>query len=167
SALQLLAAGSPLLVSVDDLQWFDAPSTRALVFALRPLDADNVHLLLARRITPGALPAELEQALTADSVRRGDVGALAAGPLHQMLRDRLGRPFARQTLLQIHERSGGNPFFALELARLLDAESGPAFSLAVPATLEELLRARLSGLPDATRDALAFASALGAASMST
>jgi DNA-binding CsgD family transcriptional regulator len=167
SALQLLARGRRLLVAIDDLQWFDAPSTRALVFALRRLDAEDVHLLLARRIGLGALPAELEQAFAPESIRRLTVGPLTVGALHRILHDRLGKPFARQTLLQIHERSGGNPFFALELARLLDAEAGPAFSPAVPATLEELLRARISGLPAATRNALAFASALGTASRST
>jgi len=166
SALSLLADG-PLLVAIDDIQWFDAPSTRALVFALRRLDADNVHLLLARRTVAGTSPADFEQALGRESVRRLTVGPLTVGALHRILRDRLGRPFARQTLLQIHERSGGNPFFALELARLVEADSGPAFSIAVPATLEELLRARISGLPEPTRDALGFASALGAASAST
>jgi hypothetical protein len=39
---------------------------------------------------------------------------LSVGALHRLLHDRLGRPFARQTLLRIHETSGGNPFFALE-----------------------------------------------------
>ena len=32
-------------------------------------------------------------------------------------------PFPRQTLLRIHERSGGNPFFALEIARVLPRTS--------------------------------------------
>ena len=40
------------------------------------------------------------------------------------------RSFARQTLLRIHERSGGNPFFALELARVLDVDVDPLEPLA-------------------------------------
>ena len=89
------------------------------------------------------------------------MGPLSVGALHRLLRDRLDRPFARQTLLRIHERSGGNPFFALELARVLDADVDPLAPLAVPETLEELVRARISGLPGPTREALALASALG------
>jgi hypothetical protein len=64
----------------------------------------------------------------------------------------------------IHERSRGNPFVALELARALDADADPALQLPVPETLDELVRARISGLPTSTRKALAFASALGTAS---
>ena len=94
------------------------------------------------------------------------VGPLSVGALHRLLRDRLRRPFARQTLLRIHERSGGNPFFALELARVLDEDIDPAAPLSVPGTLDELLRAKISSLPGPTREALALASALGTTSES-
>ena len=76
------------------------------------------------------------------------------------------RPFARQTLLRIHERSGGNPFFALELARILPEEVDPLAPLAVPDTVEELLTERISALPASTRRALALAAAVGTASES-
>jgi DNA-binding CsgD family transcriptional regulator len=99
-------------------------------------------------------------------VQRVPVGPLSVGALHQLLRNRLGRPFARQTLLRIHERSGGNPFFALELGRVLDERADPLEPLPVPETLDELLRARIADLPPATRDALALASALGTPSES-
>jgi DNA-binding CsgD family transcriptional regulator len=89
------------------------------------------------------------------------VEPLSAGALHRILHDRLGRPFARQTLLRIHERSGGNPFFALELARALDRDVDPLAPLPVPETLDELLRARIAGLPPVTHEALAFVAAIG------
>ncbi len=89
------------------------------------------------------------------------MGPLSLGALHRLLSERLGRQFARQTLLRIHEHSGGNPFFALELARVLEAEVDPLQPLRVPGTLEELVRARLAGLPAPTREALAFVSAAG------
>jgi DNA-binding CsgD family transcriptional regulator len=121
-------------------------------------------LLLARRLVDGAQPSGLEQALPPEQIRRLPLGPLSVGALHRVLRDRLGSPVARQTLLRIHERSGGNPFFALELARALDADVDPLAPLRVPATLEELLRARIAGLPVSTQDALALASALGTTS---
>ena len=136
SVLQALAEDQPLVVAIDDVQWFDASSERALAFALRRLEACPVLLLLARRSGGQPQPSGLERALTAESVRRLPLGPLSAGALHRFLRDRLGRPFARQTLLRIHERSGGNPFFALELARVLDADVDPARPLQVPETLE-------------------------------
>ncbi len=164
SAIQLLAERAPLLLAIDDLQWLDASSAFALAFALRRLGTARVLLLLARRTVSSTEPTALEQALGTDSTERLAVGPLSVGGIHRLLRDRLGRPFARQTLLRIHERSGGNPFFALELARVVDADRDPAAPLAVPGTLDELLRARISGLPGQTREALALASALGTAS---
>jgi DNA-binding CsgD family transcriptional regulator len=164
--LQLLSEREPILIAVDDVQWLDPSSSNALGFALRRLTAKQVLLLLARRLTYEAQPSGLEQALAAESVQRLPVGPLSVGALHRFLRDRLGRAFARQTLLRIHERSGGNPFFALELARVLGTEVDPVQPFPVPETLDELVRARISGLPESTREALALASALGTTSES-
>lgn len=168
NALQLLAEDAPVLVGIDDVQWLDAASAGALVFALRRLDASPVSLLLARRLADGKRPPQLEQALPLpeDKVRRLSLGALSVGALHILLRDRVGVVFARQTLLRIHEHSRGNPFFALELARSLDSDVDPTQPLPVPQTLEGLVRERLAGLPESTREALAFAAALGAPSES-
>jgi DNA-binding CsgD family transcriptional regulator len=165
-ALQLLSDRGPTLIAVDDVQWLDPSSSRALGFALRRLDASPVILLLARRLVEGTHQSELERALPSDRVRRLVVGPLSVGALHRFLRDRLQRPLARQTLLRIHERSGGNPFFALELARVLPADVDPLQPLPVPETVEEAVGARISALPAAVREALALAAAVGTASES-
>ena len=162
-ALQLLGEREPLLLAVDDVQWLDASTSSALAFALRRLTADRVRVLLARRLVDGERPSEIEQAL---DPQRVPVGPLSVGALHGFLRDRLGRSFARQTLLRIHEQSGGNPFFALELARVLGKDVDPTQPLPVPETIEDLVRTRISGIPAETREALAFAAALGAPSES-
>jgi DNA-binding CsgD family transcriptional regulator len=166
-ALQLLSERGPILIAVDDVQWLDPSSSRALGFALRRLDGSPVSLLLARRLVEGAHQSELERALGVDRVRQMVVGPLSVGALHRFLRDRLGRSFARQTLLRIHERSGGNPFFALELARTLPVDIDPLQPLPVVETVEELVSARISALPASTRNALAFAAAVGTTSVSS
>jgi DNA-binding CsgD family transcriptional regulator len=165
-ALQLLSDRGPTLIAVDDVQWLDPSSSRALGFALRRLDASPIILLLARRLVEGAHKSELERALPPDRVRRFFVGPLSAGALHRFLRDRLQRSFPRQTLLRIHERSGGNPFFALELASVLPPDVDPLQPLPVPETVEEVVGARISALPAAVREALALAAAVGTASES-
>jgi DNA-binding CsgD family transcriptional regulator/tetratricopeptide (TPR) repeat protein len=162
STLQLLSEDTPLLVAIDDVQWFDSSSAQALAFALRRLTTDHVRLLLARRLDDTAQLSELEQALSSPSVQQLPVGPLSLGALHRLLRDRFGRSFARQTLLRIHKTSGGNPFFALELARVLNDEVDPIQS--VPDTLEQLVRARIAGLPGPTREALVLAAAVGTTS---
>jgi DNA-binding CsgD family transcriptional regulator len=164
--LELLSEQAPTLVAVDDVQWLDPSSSRALAFALRRLDATSVHFLLARRLADDIPQSEIERALGSDLVRRVAVGPLSVGALHRLLRDRLERPFARQTLLAIHERSAGNPFFALELARVLPEDVDPLEPLPVPETVEELLGARISALPRSTREALALAAAFGTTSES-
>jgi DNA-binding CsgD family transcriptional regulator len=160
-ALEALSAREPVLIAIDDVQWLDPSSAGALAFALRRLDAADVRLLLARRVDEDIPAWKLEAELGADRVRRLPVGSLSVGAVHRLLSDRLDRTFARQTLLRIHERSGGNPFFALELGRALEAEVDPLEPLPVPETLEELVRARLTELPASTREALALASAYG------
>jgi len=156
-AVQALAASTRLLVAIDDAQWLDAGSAAALAFALRRIGDTPMWLLLAQRsgtVCEHELP--LNEALPLY------VGPLSVGALHRLLHDRLGRTFARQTLLRIHERSGGNPFFALELARALGSDVDPTQPLPVPRTLAELVRTRIAGLPKPTREALAVAASLGA-----
>jgi len=165
-ALQLLSERQPTLVAVDDVQWLDPASSHALAFALRRLDSGAVSVLLAQRTGEDVRRSELERALSGDRVQRVVVGPLSVGALHRFLRDRIGTAFPRQTLLRIHERSGGNPFFALELARALPRDVDPLRPLPVPETLDDLVRARLDALPARTRKALAVASALGTPSES-
>jgi DNA-binding CsgD family transcriptional regulator len=166
SALEVLAAETAVVLTVDDVQWLDPSSASALAFALRRMREQSILLLLARRVGDGAESSALEQAIEPDRLERLRVGPLSLGAIHRILQARLGRPFARQTLLRIHETSGGNPFFALELARALGAEVDPLQPLPVPETLEELVRARLADLPAHTREALELVSALGAPSES-
>jgi DNA-binding CsgD family transcriptional regulator len=156
-ALELASERGRLVVAIDDVQWLDTASVSALAFALRRLAPAQQLVLLARR-TGDTGRTSIENALDPEEVV---VGPLSLGGLHRVLRDRIGRTFPRQTLVRIHERSGGNPFFALQIGRLLAEDVDPIAPLPVPETIDELVRARLDALPSPTRRALAFASALG------
>ena len=133
-------------MAVDDVQWLDPPSADALAFALRRVDCP-LSLLLARRVGTDAQLSELERALAPDAVEHLRVGPLSMGAIQAVLRETLDRTFPRPTLVRIHEASGGNPFYALELARALRPDIDPTQPLAVPETLEGLVAARLAGLP--------------------
>jgi DNA-binding CsgD family transcriptional regulator len=164
NTLELLAADGRVVVAIDDVQWLDESSSAALSFGVRRLECP-VHLLLARRTVEGAEPSRLEGALSSELVDRLPVGPLSLGALQHLLQLRLERVFSRPTLIRIHETSGGNPFYALELARALPPDVDPTRPLPVPETLDGLLRARLGGLPGPTRDALVLVSALGTPSL--
>jgi AAA ATPase domain len=158
SALEALALGGPILLAVDDEQWLDATSSSALAFAVRRLTGP-VRLLLSRRT--GAAGA-LADSLPDERVARVVVGALSLGAIQQLLHERVDVSLSRLTLRRLHETSGGNPFYALELARALAAQgavSDPTAPLPVPERLEELVHARLDGFAGATREALVLASA--------
>ena len=161
SALEALAAERQVVLAIDDIQWLDPSSASALAFALRRLDEQSIRLLLARRLGEGAETPDIEKAIRADRVERLKVGPLSLGAIHQLLQSHLDLTVPRPTLLRVHETSGGNPFYALELAQALRADVAPTAPLPVPETLEGLVRARLDELPTATRDALLLAVAVG------
>jgi len=161
NVLEIFAGDGPIVLAIDDVQWLDPSSSGALAFALRRIREHSVLVLLARRVGAGAEESELEDAIGAERVERLRLGQLSLGAIHRLLQARLGAPLPRPLVVRIHETSGGNPFYAIELARALGTDVDPTQPLAVPETLEGLLRARFDGLPEATRKALAFVSALG------
>ena len=143
SALTQLAEERRLLVGVDDLQWLDDPSLALLRYALPRLGTSAITAVLTVR---GAIPEWLRRQ---DSILQLELGPLSVGAIHELLRARLDAVFPRPVLLRIWETSGGNPFFALELARALQRRGGriePGAELPVPATLEDLVQERLETL---------------------
>ena len=163
NALQSLAENG-LVVAIDDLQWLDASSASALGFALRRLSDATILLLWTRRLDAGTSSSAVEMAFDSDRIDRIHVGPLSVGAIQHLLRDRLSRTVPRPTLLRLHEASGGNPFYALELARALGADGSvrdPTQPLPVPEQLEELVSARLAGFTGAAHEALVLACAHG------
>ncbi len=160
-ALRALAALGPVLLAFDDLHWLDGPSASALEFALRRLHEEPIAVLAANRV-PHRPALDLIRAFDVSGVRRVTVGPLSLGAVGRMLRQRIGRPLPRPLLRRIYETSGGNPLFALEIARALrdqPLELAPGEPLPIPDDLEALLRDRILRLPDATRSALLSCSA--------
>src|SRR4029077_2337173 len=113
-ALDILARDQPLLIAIDDIQWFDDSSARALAFALRRLNTHRVQALLTRRGTQGTY---VEQAIDSETIV---IGPLSLGAMQKFLHGRLDTSLPRPAALRIHEASRGNPFYALELMRTLD-----------------------------------------------
>ncbi|HYM97795.1 MAG TPA: AAA family ATPase [Candidatus Sulfotelmatobacter sp.] len=154
-ALDILARDQLLLVAIDDVQWFDDSSARALAFALRRLGTQRVLAFVARR---GTQVTHVEQAIDTESIA---VGPLSLGAIQKFLHDRLDRSLPRPVVLRIYEASGGSPFYALELARTLDVTDELTKPIPMSASLERLIEVRLRGLPKAARDALLIVAAYG------
>lgn len=167
NALRALAAEAPLVIAVDDLQWADLPSATALAFAARRLHDEPVGLLFFVRTSAHSGALGLDRALPEQRVRRMALGPLSVGALGRLLRLRLRTAFPRPTLRRLHELSGGNPFFALELGRALGGGSlGLHPGDPLPSSLDGLVSDRLAALSHETREALAVAAAASAATLS-
>jgi hypothetical protein len=128
-------ADAPVLVAVDDVQWLDGPSAFALWFAARRLRNERVGFLLSLRSGGGGeVTRELQGSLSEERTYRVHVGPLSLGALHRLLQTRLSVVLSRPTLWRVHEMSGGNPFFALELARALRQQGLVARDLSIQLT---------------------------------
>ena len=164
SVLAELASEAPVVVAVDDLRWLDRASARVLEFAVRRLGSLRVGLLATMR-TPDedVLPLGLGEALEAGSLERIEVAPLPADKLHRVIREQLGTAIARPSLMQIQEASGGNPFFALEIARAVQdmGERMPAsWHIPISSRLGEFVEARIGALSPEAREQLLIASAM-------
>ena len=162
--LTVLAKDRPLLVAVDDIQWLDPASALALGFAIRRIGDNPVRFLLAHRVEEGAdAPQVLDRALADVSHERIPVGPLSPEVLHRLLGARFGPACDHATVRAIHATSGGNPLFAIEIGRAMQARSASldiGEEPPIPDDLMALVTARVASLPDETQDALAVAAAL-------
>ena len=161
--LTRLANEGPLVLAIDDVQWLDADSAQALEFAFRRLPP-SLALILARR-TGGHSPAPLglERSLPAERLERFLLEPLSLAALREVLKRRLGTAFSRPTLVRLHELSGGNPLFGIEIGRELlrrGGAPGGGARLPVPETLQELVAARLEPVSPVAREILLVAAAL-------
>jgi DNA-binding CsgD family transcriptional regulator len=161
AVLEGLAAAAPVLVAMDDVQWLDAASARALTFAVRRLGSVvPVGALVTQRSVSGPLPLGLDEALPPERWERLLVGPLDPPDLELLVEERLASPLSRALRRRVAAVAGGNPLYALELAasqRLTDRSRDDLLGL--PARLNELLADRLGRLPtEATEPLVAVAS---------
>jgi len=168
AAVRALAVAGPMLLAVDDVQWLDAASVAPLAYAFRRLDAGRISVLLSHRLDGDKRMPPLLDGLDRERISVLRVESLTLGALARIVHERLGVALPRRVLHRVHEISGGNPFFALELARGL-ATSSPGHDavIPVPPTLQELVHGRLEALPRETIEVLQYASALSRPTLAT
>jgi len=123
-----------------------------LEFCIRRLDGEPVSILLTFR-TEDPVPLGLDRALPPDRLARVQLGPLTLGAIAEILRSRLGEALPRYALTRLYDASSGNPFYALEYARLLLGQphiSRTNEPIPIPRSLRDLVSSRLRRLgPDA------------------
>jgi DNA-binding SARP family transcriptional activator len=153
------AARGPVLLVADDLHRADEGTLELLAaLAVEPVPVLVVGTFRATEIT-GELTAALARFARTEPVRVY-LGGLGAGATAALARTVAGADLDAPAARLIHRRSGGNPFFVRELARLLAAEGTTALEQ-VPAGVRDVLRHRLAGLPEPAQTVLRQAAVLG------
>ena len=152
----------PVLIALDDVQWLDVSSARALEFAVRRLDDERVGWLIATRGGGTSLPLGLARALPEERVARLSPEPLSRDELSELVRTRLGNSLPPPALTGLAEVSGGNPLFALEIARATLRGDARATGLALPIPRnlrDDLVRDRVGALPPSAQETLLYAAA--------
>jgi serine/threonine protein kinase len=173
----------PLALFLDDLQWQDAATLELLEHLVT--DPDVRHLLLVGAYRDNEVSPSHPLMRTLDAVRKAgariqevvlaplkvdDVGRLLVDSLHW------SRDSAHPLAQLVHERTGGNPFFAIQFLTGLAEEGLLAFDANSAAWISDLVRirakrytdnvvefmvAKLKRLPGTTQQALQQLACLG------
>ncbi len=160
--------GGPALILVDDLHWIDAGSDAFLAQLVEAVSGARTLLLVNFR-------PEYQAAWMQKSYYE-QLPLLPLGPeaIAELLTDLLGRDPGLTGLGDlIRERTGGNPFFIEEAVQAL-AEAGilagskgayklvrPVEAIAIPATVQAVLAARIDRLAEREKHLLQTAAVIG------
>lgn len=160
--LSAVAGSQPLAVVLDDLH-----RTDGLTLELLRLVADRIKdlpVLVIGTYRPSEDRGELEvarAALTVHTAAHLILDGLDAAATAALAADYGLTAASGEALRLLRERTGGNPLFVRELARLMAAEGPDAVWASVPVGVRDVLRRRLARLPGPTVTALRQAAVLG------
>ncbi|MDT4908522.1 MAG: hypothetical protein QOI69_1763 [Pseudonocardiales bacterium] len=150
SVLRGLAGRGSVLLGIDDVQWCDPTSFDALSYAAHRLGDAPVALMTTRRAGTGRDLPDCSQ-VTVDPLEP----TVMAG----VVRSTVGSIVPDDVVAAIVERSGGNPFFARELARQWTADPNDR---RLPGSVREVLARRLDSVDATTRSMLVDVAVRGA-----
>ncbi|CAJ1494497.1 AAA family ATPase [[Mycobacterium] kokjensenii] len=142
-----MSSAAPVLLCIDDAQWLDMSSRMVVDYIERRLVGRVGMLLTARTGAVGTVDPAGQNPLRSESIERLRIAPLTLGGVHTLISTRLGYTLPRPSIARIHEISGGNPFFALEMARHIDGIPG-RYVTGLPNALASLVSHHLRGCDD-------------------
>jgi DNA-binding CsgD family transcriptional regulator len=163
-----LSADAPLVLVIDDLQWCDARSARALAFIARRLEGLPLAVMLATRPLDPALTPEAATLVAGPAVDLLRLSPLTEAAVAALIHVRLGIEPHGRFVRACLEATGGNPFLVGELleevaARGVDPGAAAAADVAaiVPHGVTNAVLLRLARLPPAAAALARALSVLG------
>ncbi|MCP3985908.1 MAG: AAA family ATPase [bacterium] len=171
--LRKFAEHKPLVLVVEDLHWADPASLGLLSFVAAQLHHDPV-LVLGTYREAGLHPAPelfrtLGELAREPTFRRLSVGGLETGHVTELIAKMIGGDIDAELSESVASMTEGNPFFVVELARILKAEgrepeSGDlkaGLEIELPASISDAIGRRLGTLSSDSRKLLTLASVIG------
>ncbi|MFF4424369.1 BTAD domain-containing putative transcriptional regulator [Streptomyces sp. NPDC001549] len=156
------ARGRPVAVVLDDLHWADA-ETLALLSGAAELPPGTALLVVGAyrpEDTEGRLGDTLA-GLARRSPARIALRGLTEEAVAEVVRAVGGPQVDAEVMTALAERTGGNPFYVRESARLLGSEGSLVALSEVPEGVRDVLRRRLGRLPEAVVAVLRLAAVAG------
>lgn len=153
AALEQQSRQLPLALVIDDAQWVDDASKLVLGFALRRLIGPIAIVAAYRSGEPGGIDRTWVEPSDPRGLTRLSLAPMGAASLRELLQSRLGDIPPGLAFERIERLSGGNPFYALELARALRERPGSE-SDSLPPTLAELVSGRIGEVDAETAQAM-------------
>lgn len=161
--LTRLGDARPCVIALDDIHWADSATAELVTYVVRNGGSGRFCVIVAYRGDELGADAgrQLVDELSDEPVARIALGALSADDMAELTRRTLGELEAPSGFsARFHQDTGGNPFFALELLRLLAAEGSLAREASrwrvseavltraspVPTSLSELVGRRVQAL---------------------
>jgi DNA-binding SARP family transcriptional activator len=151
-----LAAQQPVVAVVEDFHWADPSSAQLLRLVADTLYAGRLLVVVTRRPTSpaGDARAAAAEALARRSALRVDLSGLDDASTTALLAAATGTHREPAHVSWLRRRTGGNPFFLLEVAR-----SGAPQD--VPPGVGDIVARRVAALPVSTQEVLKVAAAVG------
>ena len=160
--LRQAAAARPVAVLLDDLHQADAETLALLETVAAGLAGSPLLLMTAYR--PAEAGGELEQALgvlARRSPARLPLAGLPAPDAAALISSVYGGPVEEHIVQALADRTGGNPFYLRESAKLLASEGALVAVSEVPEGVRDVLRRRLARLPPPAVAVLRLAATVG------
>lgn len=167
--LLMIANKGPLILFIDDVHWADESTLAILSYLLREEFFSQGRGLLVMTARIEDQNPQLNRFLLTSypqPVRRFEMRSLSSEEIAELCELVLSRPLPFLVVEQLEQDTGGNPFFLLEiLSRLQETfpadELADAESVPLPASVNDLIKARLATLPGEARELLSIGAVMG------